>query len=58
MDLVFYSVTGTGKEYAAPDMVPYLAGTDNIFGDIVISGESVDNNNGETENAGESVPEE
>ena len=39
-------------------MVPYLAGTDNIFGDIVISGESVDNNNGETENAGERVPEE
>lgn len=58
MDLVFYSVTGTGKEYAAPEMVSYLAGTDNIFGDIVISGESVDNNNGETENAGESVPEE
>lgn len=32
MDLVFYSVTGTGKEYVAPDIVPYLAGTDNIFG--------------------------
>ncbi len=33
MDLVFYSVTGTNKEYVAPDIVPYLAGTDNIFGD-------------------------
>lgn len=32
MDLVFYSVTGTDKEYEAPDIVPYLAGTDNIFG--------------------------
>lgn len=32
MDLVFYSATGTGKEYIAPDITPYLAGTDNIFG--------------------------
>jgi len=36
IDLVFYSVSGTGKEYVAPDIVPYIAGTDNIFGEIVI----------------------
>ena len=35
--LVFYSVNGTGKEYVAPDIVPYLAGTDNIFGEIIVS---------------------
>lgn len=39
VDLVFYSVNGTGKEYVAPDIVPYLAGTDNIFGEIVVSDE-------------------
>ncbi len=33
VDLVFYSVSGTGKEYVAPDIVPYLTGTDNIFGE-------------------------
>lgn len=33
LDLVFYSATGTGKEYVAPDIVPYLAGMDNIFGE-------------------------
>lgn len=34
MDLIFYSASGTGKEYVAPDIVPYLAGTDNIFGEV------------------------
>ncbi len=33
MDLEFYSVSGTGKEYVAPDIAPYLTGTDNIFGE-------------------------
>lgn len=56
MDLVFYSVTGTGKEYVAPDIVPYLAGTDNIFGEIVIPEEASDNNNAETENDSENAP--
>lgn len=58
IDLVFYSVTGTGKEYVAPDIVPYIAGTDNIFGEIVIPEESADNNNAETENTegGEIAP--
>lgn len=53
MDLVFYSVTGTGKEYVEQDIVPYIAGTDNIFGEIVIPQESADNNNPGSENAGE-----
>ncbi|MDE7223819.1 MAG: hypothetical protein K2O34_08585 [Acetatifactor sp.] len=39
VDLVFYSVNGTGKEYVAPDIMPYLAGTDNIFGEIVVTEE-------------------
>ncbi len=56
IDLVFYSVTGTGKEYVAPDIVPYLAGTDNIFGEIVIPEESADNNNAGTDDAVENVP--
>lgn len=58
IDLVFYSVTGTGKEYVAPDIVPYIAGTDNIFGEIVIPEESADNNSTETENTegGEVAP--
>ena len=43
IDLVFYSVSGTGKEYIAPDIVPYIAGTDNIFGEIVIPEEPVSN---------------
>lgn len=43
IDLVFYSVNGTGKEYVAPDIMPYLAGTDNIFGEIIVSEESDDN---------------
>lgn len=37
VNLVLYSVSGTGKEYVAPDIVPYLAGTDNIFGEITES---------------------
>ena len=56
MDLVFYSVTGTGKEYVAPDIVPYLAGTDNIFGEIAVQEEFADNNSTENENAGENAP--
>ncbi|MDE6673476.1 MAG: hypothetical protein K2K19_01495, partial [Acetatifactor sp.] len=40
VDLVLYSVSGTGKEYVAPDIVPYLAGTDNIFGEIVVPDEN------------------
>lgn len=51
IDLVFYSVTGTGKEYVAPDIVPYLAGTDNIFGEIEVSEESADINNEGTDGA-------
>ena len=42
IDLVFYSVQGTDKEYVAPDIVPYIAGTDNIFGEIVIPEDSAD----------------
>lgn len=37
VDLILYSVSGTGKEYVAPDIVPYFAGTDNIFGEIAVS---------------------
>lgn len=49
IDLVFYSVSGTGKEYVAPDIVPYIAGTDNIFGEIVIPVEPADNDNEDIE---------
>lgn len=43
IDLVFYSVQGTDKEYVAPDIVPYIAGTDNIFGEIEVSEEPAGN---------------
>jgi len=32
MDLAFYSVSGTGKEYVKPEIPPYVSGTENIFG--------------------------
>lgn len=32
VDVTFYSVQGTGKEYTPPDLVQYLSGTGNIFG--------------------------
>ncbi|MBR6665980.1 MAG: hypothetical protein IKL22_09745 [Lachnospiraceae bacterium] len=32
LDLSFYSVRGTDKEYVAPVMIPYEPGTENIFG--------------------------
>ncbi len=32
LDLSFYSVRGTDKEYTAPMMTPYEPGTENIFG--------------------------
>ncbi len=31
LDLVFYSVRGTGKEYELPNIIPYLSGTENFF---------------------------
>lgn len=31
IDLYFYSAAGTGKEYIAPEMTEYLAGTSDIF---------------------------
>jgi hypothetical protein len=31
IDLYFYSVLGSGKEYTAPKITAYPAGTDNIF---------------------------
>lgn len=40
IDLVFYSLSGTDKEYVAPDITPYIAGTDNIFGEIEIPEET------------------
>lgn len=54
IDLVFYSVKGTDKEYVAPDIIPYLAGTDNIFGEIVVPQESEDNG-GESTEGGENA---
>lgn len=54
IDLIFYSVQGTGREYVAPDITPYIAGTDNIFGEIVIpeeQGDSGDAGEGDGENA-------
>ncbi len=32
MVLGFYSATGTGNEYHAPDITPYISGTSNLFG--------------------------
>ncbi len=32
IDVTFYSVQGTGKEYTPPDLTQYLSGTNNIFG--------------------------
>ncbi len=32
LNLVFYSVSGTGKEYVLPEILPYESGTGNIFG--------------------------
>lgn len=34
LDIVFYSASGTGKEYEKPNITEYLAGTTNIFGVI------------------------
>lgn len=51
IDLVFYSVDGAGKEYIAPDIIPYIAGTDNIFGEIVIPEEDVEDNSETAEDA-------
>ncbi|MDE6518410.1 MAG: hypothetical protein K2L18_11295 [Acetatifactor sp.] len=52
IDLVFYSVSGTGREYVAPDIVPYISGTDNIFGEIVIP-EKPSSNDSETAQGGQ-----
>ena len=57
IDLVFYSVQGTGKEYAAPDMIPYIAGTDNIFGKVTVSGEEADDSSEESAENGEGAEE-
>lgn len=32
----YYYVTGTGKDYVAPSIPEYVAGTDNIFGVVII----------------------
>lgn len=53
IDLVFYSVAGTGKEYVAPDIIPYIAGTENIFGEIAAPKEPAKSNNAETQNSTE-----
>ena len=57
IDLGFYSVQGTGKEYAAPDMIPYIAGTDNIFGKVTVSGEEADDSSEESAENGEGAEE-
>jgi len=31
IDIYFYSLAGTGKEYAAPDITPYISGTEDPF---------------------------
>ena len=36
VDLTFYSVQGTTKEYTVPDIAAYLMGTDNIFGKMAV----------------------
>lgn len=57
IDLVFYSVQGTGREYVAPDMIPYIAGTDNIFGEVTASGEDADDSGEEAAENGEGAGE-
>lgn len=37
IDIGFYSVSGTGKEYSWPAIPAYESGTDNIFGDVAVS---------------------
>lgn len=32
IDLTFYSMRGNGKEYVAPNILPYTSGSENIFG--------------------------
>ncbi len=32
IDVSFYSMRGNGKEYVAPDILPYISGAENIFG--------------------------
>lgn len=32
MDVSFYSIAGTGKEYVLPDIAEYISGTEDIFG--------------------------
>lgn len=37
IELAFYSMTGNGKEYEEPDMIPYLSGSTNIFGVLYVT---------------------
>lgn len=37
LDLVFYSVKGNNKEYTLPNILPYVSGTNNIFGSTVVT---------------------
>ena len=32
IDVTFYSMRGNGKEYVAPNILPYISGSENIFG--------------------------
>ncbi len=47
LELVFYSMTGNGKEYTLPDMTPYVNGTANIFGYTTVEETMEDSENTE-----------
>ena len=55
MDLYFYSAAGTGKEYEAPDIAEYLAGTSDLFKSSKVT---VNNAADSSEGAGETGNEE
>jgi len=46
IDLSFFSIAGTNKEYQYPDINEYIAGTNNIFGNV--TEEELEGENGET----------
>ena len=53
MTVNMYAVTGTGKEYVAPNVPSMMLGTDNIFGTVSASGDNRDSDEKDTDDAEE-----
>ena len=49
IDVAFYFLEGTTKEYVKPNIPTYIKGTDNIFGVISIASESEETEDGEND---------